>query len=87
MAKDVEPRDGRCRQGVCIRAHGVLTVRDASEVLGVSRSFAYELVASGVLRSIWLGRRILIPPSAIDELFERPSPIQGADSRSSTGNG
>jgi excisionase family DNA binding protein len=36
----------------------VLTVGEAGELLGISRSFAYELVARGELPAIRLGRRI-----------------------------
>ena len=61
---DERQRDGRV----------AISVREAGDLLGVSRSFAYELVASGELRSIRLGRRILVPLSAIDELTGPPSP-------------
>ena len=47
----------------------LVSVTDASRALGVSRSFAYELVAAGVLRSIRLGRRVLIPFSALEDLL------------------
>ena len=47
----------------------LVSVTDASRALGVSRSFAYELVAAGVLRSIRLGRRVLIPVAALEDLL------------------
>lgn len=47
----------------------LVSVTEAARTLGVSRSFAYELVAAGVLRSIRLGRRILIPVSALEDLI------------------
>lgn len=40
-------------------------VGEAAELLGVSRAFAYELVARGELPAIRLGRRILIPRHAL----------------------
>lgn len=46
----------------------LISVNEAAHVIGVSRSYAYELVASGLLKSVRLGRRILIPISAIDDL-------------------
>jgi excisionase family DNA binding protein len=48
-----------------------LTVGEASQVLGVSRSSAYELVRRGELPSMRLGRRIVIPVRALDALLDR----------------
>jgi len=39
----------------------VYTVAEAGEMLGISRAFAYELVARGELPVIKLGRRRLVP--------------------------
>jgi excisionase family DNA binding protein len=39
----------------------VYTVAEAGEMLGISRAFAYELVARGELPVIRLGRRRLVP--------------------------
>jgi excisionase family DNA binding protein len=39
----------------------VLSVSEAAAALGISRAFAYELVAKNKLPSIRLGRRVLIP--------------------------
>ena len=39
----------------------VLTVAEAGKLLGISRAFAYELVARGELPVIRLGRRIVVP--------------------------
>jgi excisionase family DNA binding protein len=38
-----------------------LTVGEAARLLGISRAFAYELVARDELPAIRLGRRILVP--------------------------
>jgi excisionase family DNA binding protein len=45
----------------------VFDVRDVAERLHISRSFAYELIASGRLPSIRLGRRVLVPAAKLDE--------------------
>ncbi|AYA23962.1 DNA-binding protein [Rhodococcus rhodochrous] len=41
------------------------------ERLGVGRSKVFELLASGELRSVRIGRTCLIPESAIVEFIER----------------
>ena len=43
----------------------VLTVAETGELLGISRAFAYELVARGELPVIRLGRRIVVPKAAL----------------------
>jgi excisionase family DNA binding protein len=47
----------------------VFTVGEAGELLGISRAFAYELVARGELPVIRLGRRIVIPKAAVRGRF------------------
>ncbi len=46
-----------------------VSVTEAAELLGVGRTLAYDLVARGVLPSVRLGRRVLIPRHALDELL------------------
>jgi excisionase family DNA binding protein len=48
----------------------VLTVEEASRLLGISRAHGYELVARGELAHIRLGRRVVVPRRAIDQLIE-----------------
>jgi excisionase family DNA binding protein len=48
----------------------VLTVGEAAELLGISRAFAYELVARGELPVIRLGRRRLVPKLALRTLVD-----------------
>lgn len=45
-----------------------LSVPEFAALLGLSRSMAYSLVESGRIRSLWVGRRILVPRAAIDDL-------------------
>lgn len=49
----------------------LMSVAEAARVLAISRSYAYELVASGFLSSVRLGRRVLVPLSAVDDLLAR----------------
>lgn len=44
-------------------------VEEAARLLNVGRSTAYDLIRSGRLRSIKIGRRRLIPRDALDALI------------------
>lgn len=46
-----------------------LTVEEAAETLGISRNSAYTLAKSGELPTIRLGRRLLVPKRALDQLL------------------
>ena len=46
----------------------VYSVAEAGALLGISRAFAYELVAHGELPVIRLGRRRLVPKAALNAL-------------------
>lgn len=46
-----------------------LTVTEAATVLRISRSTAYALVASGVVPSLKLGRRIVVPIRPLAEML------------------
>ena len=46
------------------------SVEEAADVLGISRAFAYECVSRGHLPHLRIGRRILIPKSALHMLVE-----------------
>lgn len=53
-------------QAIC-RTYSVET---AARVLGISRALAYQLVREGVIPSVKLGRRVLIPQQALTALLE-----------------
>lgn len=46
-------------------------VAEAAELLGLGRNTTYDLVRSGRLRSVRVGRRLVIPRSEIDAFLER----------------
>ena len=48
----------------------VVTIAEAAKLLGISRSFAYELVKRGELPVVRLGRRQLVPKEALSRLME-----------------
>ena len=47
-----------------------LRVEDLMPLLGIGRNTAYELVRSGKLRSIRVGRQVRIPKNALIEFLE-----------------
>jgi len=46
-----------------------LSIPEAAKMLGISKSLAYELAARGDLRTIRLGRRIVVPRVVVTELL------------------
>ena len=46
------------------------SVTEIAELLGIGRSKAYELVRSGTIPSLRLGRRIVIPKLALSRFLE-----------------
>jgi len=49
-----------------------LTVGEAAQALGISRTLAYEAARSGALPCVRIGRRLLVPRTGLDRLLERP---------------
>jgi excisionase family DNA binding protein len=47
-----------------------LTVEEAAVALGISRASAYEAVRRGDVPSIRIGRRILVPRRALDQMLD-----------------
>lgn len=48
-----------------------LRVEDLMPVLGIGRNTAYELVRSGQIRSIRIGRQLRIPKEAVQEYLSQ----------------
>jgi excisionase family DNA binding protein len=47
----------------------VVSVSEAARILGISRSHAYDLVRRRELPAIRLGRRIIVPLRAIEDIL------------------
>ena len=47
----------------------VLTVADAANCLGISRSKLYQFIAAGEVRTIHIGRLCKVPVEALDEFI------------------
>lgn len=52
-----------------------LTVTEAAELLGIGRSAAYEACQRGQIPTVRIGRRILIPRSALERFLEDPAAV------------
>ncbi|MFC2032123.1 helix-turn-helix domain-containing protein [Chloroflexota bacterium] len=59
------PRHAPLGKRLCI------TVPEAAEMLSLSRNFAYELVKQGKLPVVKLGKRLLIPRVALENMLEK----------------
>ncbi|MBF6285409.1 helix-turn-helix transcriptional regulator [Nocardia cyriacigeorgica] len=46
-------------------------IPEACAALGIGRSYLYELMGAGRIRSVKVGRRRLVPESAIQEFIEQ----------------
>jgi len=46
-----------------------LTVKQAAKLLGIGRSTAYELVHTGAIPSLRLGRRIVVPVCQVEAML------------------
>jgi excisionase family DNA binding protein len=49
------------------------TVEEAAELLGVGRGTAYEAARRGELPTVRLGRRLLVPRHALEQLLDVPT--------------
>jgi excisionase family DNA binding protein len=47
-----------------------VSVETAGEMLGLSRASAYSLAKTGALPTIRLGRRVLVPKTALEKLLQ-----------------
>ncbi len=59
----------------------LLKPAEVVEVIGVSRKAIYEMVASGELPSIRIGRRVRIPVNALREWIEQQSEGYGLSNK------
>jgi len=52
-----------------------LSVREAAKVLGIGRNLCYDKCKSGELPVLRIGRRLLVPRSALLKLLADPKPL------------
>jgi len=56
-----------------------LSVREAAQVLGVSRGHLYALLRRGELKGIRLGRRVVVPVEVLEALLGHPLDPEGLE--------
>ena len=52
-----------------------VSIVEAAQMLGIGRTLAYEAARRGDLRTIRVGRRVLVPVLAIEELLAQASEV------------
>lgn len=52
-----------------------LSVEEAAKVLGIGRNLCYDRVKTGEIPAIKIGRRLLVPRSALEKLLADPKPL------------
>jgi len=57
------------------------TVEEAAIALGISRAFAYDAVRRGEIPAIKIGRRILVPRSALAQLLQSSEKSEGGETK------
>lgn len=61
---------------VCAELRAVYSVDEAAVVLGIGRNLAYTGVHEGWLPAIRVGRRLLVPRKALEDLLANPRGMQ-----------
>lgn len=54
-------------------SRATLTIPEAGNILGISRAHAYDLAREGVIPSIKLGRRTVVPRHALEVFMSSAS--------------
>jgi excisionase family DNA binding protein len=52
-----------------------LSVEETAKLLGIGRNLCYERVKTGEIPVIKIGRRLLVPRSALEKLLADPKPL------------
>ena len=52
-----------------------LSVEETARLLGIGRNLCYDRVKTGEIPVIKIGRRLLVPRSALEKLLANPKPV------------
>jgi excisionase family DNA binding protein len=80
-ASGASPTGSRTSVGAVVPVEDrlVFTVEEAAQLLGISRSFAYEAVQRGEIPSMRIGKRILVPKAALQRHLDSIGQLQSND--------
>ena len=53
------------------------SVREAAQILGLGRNHTYGAICRGEIPALRIGRRIVVPKDALNEMLENPSMVRG----------
>ena len=67
LRSDTEGSNGRAPESPSL----LVTAREAGQILGVSRTTVYELIAAGELETVHIGRSMRLPVDTLDDYVER----------------
>jgi excisionase family DNA binding protein len=56
----------------------LLNIPEATKALGVGRTKVYDLIGAGQLRTLHVGRRVLVPSSAVRDFIAGPDAPEAA---------
>jgi excisionase family DNA binding protein len=73
------PRDETTQAATASGPRLLLTVREAAHALGVGRSTAYELITTGELEVVHIGRACRIPVAVVEAYVERLRPSRNSN--------
>lgn len=61
-----------------MKAALTVSIPEAAKLLGISRNLAYLAAARGEIPTLKVGRRVLVPRAALDEVLSRPPKNEAA---------
>ena len=68
-------KNGKGKEGDAMEDELTLSVEEAARLLGIGRNLCYERVKTGEIPVIKIGRRLLVPRSALEKLLADPKPL------------
>ena len=65
----------QAKRGGAMEDKLTLSVEETAKLLGIGRNLCYDRVKTGEIPAIKIGRRLLVPRSALEKLLADPKPL------------